>query len=276
MQLADLHTHSRYSDGTNTPAELIGLAKKAGLSAIALTDHDILDGLPEAEAAAQAQGIELVPGLELSSAWKGREAHMLGFYLDISHNGFQQLLATQRKNRITRIHEMVEQLQKIGLAIEAADVFAMASHEGAVGRLHVAQALVKRGHVKAPEEAFDRYIGNNGPAFIPGSSLTSIEAIRAIRETGGIPVLAHPIYLRDDAVIDELTRAGLLGLEVYHSSHNPETVARYEQIAKRLGLLKTGGTDYHGSAKEGVPIGQATVPYTLVEELKAWKRTHAT
>ena len=276
MKTADLHTHSRYSDGTNTPRELGQLAKAAGLSAIALTDHDILDGLREAEAAAKELEIELVPGLELSSAWRGREAHMLGFYLDQSHAGFQQLLATQRGNRIARIHEMVKRLQHAGLAIEAADVFAMASHQGAVGRLHVAQALVKRGHVKTPEEAFDRYIGNTGPGFIPGSSLTSVEAIRAIRDAGGIPVLAHPIYLKDDAIIEQLAREGLLGVEVYHSSHNPEVAARYEQIAKRLGLLKTGGTDYHGSAKEGVPIGRATVPYELVDALKAWKRTHAT
>ncbi len=276
MKIADLHTHSRYSDGTNTPRELMELAKATGLSAIALTDHDILDGLPEAEAAAAELGIELVPGLELSSAWKGREAHMLGFYLDCGHQGFQQLLATQRTNRIARIHQMVERLQKVGLAIEPADVFAMASNQGAVGRLHVAQALVKRGHVKTPEEAFDRYIGNTGPAFIPGSSLSAPEAIRAIREAGGIPSLAHPIYLKDDAIIDHLASEGLVGLEVYHSSHQPAVVARYEQIAKRLGLLKTGGTDYHGSAKEGVPIGQATVPYALVEALKAWKQTHAT
>ncbi len=276
MKTADLHTHSRYSDGTNTPRQLLELAKAAGLSAMALTDHDILDGLPEAAAAATELGIELVPGLELSSAWKGREAHMLGFYLDVSHAGFQRLLATQRRNRIDRIHQMVKKLQHVGLAIEPSDVFAMASSEGAVGRLHVAQALVKRGHVNTPEEAFDRYIGNNGPGFIPGSSLTSVEAIRAIREAGGIPVLAHPIYLKDDAIIDHLASEGLLGVEAYHSSHTPDTVARYEQIAKRLGLLKTGGTDYHGSAKEGVPIGQATVPYELVEALKAWKRTHAT
>ena len=276
MKTADLHTHSRYSDGTNTPRQLVELAAAAGLSAIALTDHDILDGLPEAETAAQELGIELVPGLELSSAWRGREAHMLGFYLNFDHAPFQQLLATQRRNRIDRIHQMVKKLQQAGLAIEPADVFAMASHQGAVGRLHVAQALVKRGHVKTPEEAFDRYIGNNGPGFIPGSSLTSVEAIRAIRDAGGIPVLAHPIYLRDDAIIDYLAGEGLLGVEAYHSSHNPETVARYEHIAKRLGLLRTGGTDYHGSAKEGVPIGQATVSYELVEALKAWKHTHAT
>ncbi len=276
MKTADLHTHSRYSDGTNTPRQLIELAKAAGLSAIALTDHDILDGLPEAEAAATEHGIELIPGLELSSAWKGREAHMLAFFIDPAHLGFQQRLATQRTNRIARVHEMVERLQKVGLAIEPADVFAMASNQGAVGRLHVAQALVKRGHVKTPEEAFDRYIGNNGPGFIPGSSLSAVEAIHAIREAGGIPVLAHPIYLKDDAILDHLTREGLVGVEAYHSSHNPEVVARYEKIAKRLGLLKTGGTDYHGSAKEGVPIGQATVPYELVDALKAWKQTHAT
>jgi len=270
---ADLHIHTSYSDGTDNPARIVELAKQAGLSAIAITDHDILTGCSEALAFAQRQGLELIPGLEMSASWAGREVHVLGFFIDPNHAGLQQLLEDQRERRITRIHEMVKRLQKLGLSIEAKDVFALAG-EGAVGRLHVAQALVRLGYVATSEEAFARYIGTNGPAFVAGSPLDPKGAIRAIREAGGIPVLAHPVYLKDDRLIEQLTRDGLVGLEVYHSGHTPEVVQRYEKLANRLGLLKTGGTDYHGSAKEGAPIGSVTVPYCLVEALKRWKQTH--
>jgi predicted metal-dependent phosphoesterase TrpH len=248
----------------------VGLAKQAGLSAIAITDHDILDGCPEAAIAAQEQGIELIPGLEMSSSAAGQEVHVLGFFIDATYAPFQQLLADQRERRILRIHDMVGRLQRLGLAITAEDVFAAAG-QGTVGRPHVAQALVNRGCVSTLKEAFDRYIGANGPAYIPGSPLNPQDAIRAIREASGIPVLAHPMYLKDDALIEQMCRDGLVGLEVYHSSHPPEVIARYGQLADRLGLLRTGGSDYHGSAKEGVPIGTAAIPYALVEALKQWK-----
>lgn len=269
--LADLHIHTVYSDGTDTPRRIVELAKQAGLSAIAITDHDILDGYPDAAVAAQEHGIELIPGLEMSASSGNREVHVLGLLVALHHAGLQQLLAEQRARRLTRIHQMVGRLQRLGLAISAEDVFAVAG-KGAVGRLHVAQALVRKGHVATPEEAFDRYIGNNGPAYIHGSPLNPQQAIHVIRQAGGIPVLAHPVYLKDDALIERLCQDGLVGLEVYHSSHAPEVVQRYERLADRLGLLKTGGTDYHGSAKEGVPIGAATVPYALVEALKQWKQ----
>ena len=274
MKLADLHLHTHYSDGADSPQRVVELAKEAGLSAIAITDHDILDGHPEAAAAAQAAGLELIPGLEMSASEVGRDVHMLGFFIDAGHAGFQQQLAEQRTRRMARIHEMIARLQQLGLAVTPEDVFSQAKHQGAIGRPHVAQALLKRGYVSTMREAFDRYIGNDGPAYVPGSPLGPEVAIRAIREAGGIPVLAHPIYLKDDAFIEQLVRDGLVGLEVYHSGHPPEAVQRYEQLADRLGLLKTGGSDYHGTSKEGAPIGSMRVPYALVEALKQWKRDH--
>ena len=274
MKLADLHVHTHYSDGADSPQRVVELAKEAGVSAIAITDHDILDGYPEAAAAAQAAGLELIPGLEMSASEVGREVHMLGFFIDAGHAGFQQQLAEQRTRRMARIHEMIARLQQLGLAVTPEDVFSQAKHQGAIGRPHVAQALLKRGYVSTMREAFDRYIGNDGPAYVPGSPLGPEVAIRAIREAGGIPVLAHPIYLKDDAFIEQLVRDGLVGLEVYHSGHPPEAVQRYEQLADRLGLLKTGGSDYHGTSKEGAPIGSMHVPYALVEALKQWKRDH--
>ncbi len=271
---ADLHLHTIYSDGTETPTRVVDMAKAAGLYAIAITDHDILDGCPEAAEAATACGMELIPGIEMSAASEGREVHMLGFFLDLSYAPLQQLLAEQRQRRIGRIHEMVGRLQQLGLRLEANEVFAVAGPQGSVGRPHVAQALVKRGYVATEKEAFDRYIRNDGPAFVPGSSLTPRLVIDMIRQAGGIPVLAHPVYLKDDRLITQFAREGLLGLEVYHSSHTPDVVKRYERIAHELNLLKTGGSDYHGKGKEGAVIGGTTIPYTLVEALKTWKREH--
>ncbi len=275
MATADLHTHTHYSDGTDSPRRVVELAKAAGLSALAITDHDILDGYPEARTVAQELGIELIPGLEMSASSAGREVHMLGFFVDLDHAPFQARLAEQRSRRVQRIHEMVAALQKMGLTITAEEVFAL-SPNGTVGRPHVAQALLQRGYVTTLREAFERYIGNSNPAFVPGSPLNPKTAIQAILEAGGIPVLAHPVYLKDDQFIAQLAREGLAGLEVYHSSHTLEVIHRYERLADQLGLLKTGGSDYHGSTKEGTPIGSTTIPYALVEALKEWKRSHAT
>lgn len=273
---ADLHLHTVYSDGTETPARVVELAQAAGLRAMAITDHDILDGIPEALAAAQARGIELIPGIEMSASSASREVHVLGLFLDLQCRPLQRLLAEQRQRRIGRIHEMVGRLQQLGLHLEADEVFAVAGPQGSVGRPHVAQALVKRGYVATEKEAFDRYIRNDGPAFVPGSSLDPRLVIDMIHQGSGIPVLAHPVYLKDDSLIKQFARDGLIGLEVYHSSHTPEVVKRYERIADELGLLKTGGSDYHGRGKEGAEIGAATIPYLLVERLKQWRHEHQT
>lgn len=272
---ADLHLHTCYSDGTERPRRVVELAREAGLSAIAITDHDILDGYPEAAAAAQEHGLELIPGLEMSASCDGREAHVLGFFVDLAHAPFQQILAEQRTRRIARIRDMIARLQQLNLPVTEEEVFAIAG-EGAVGRPHVAQAMLKRGYVSTVKEAFDRYIGADGPAYVAGSPLAPRTAIAAIRDAGGIPVLAHPVFLKDDSLIEQMCRDGLAGLEVYHSSHTPEVVRRYELLAERLGLLKTGGSDYHGFSKEGAPIGSVKVPYLLVEALKQWKRAHPT
>lgn len=273
MGLADLHVHTIYSDGSDTPTSVIELALGAGLSCVSVTDHDTLQGLPEASVAAEKAGIELIPGIEFSASCQGREVHMLGFLVEASHDAFQKTLTEQRARRTTRIHEMVERLQQVGAHITAEQVFAHAG-EGAVGRPHVAEALVQGGYVKTRKEAFNRFIGADGPAYIPGSPMAPKRAIEAIRGAGGIPVLAHPVYLEDDTLIDQFVKDGLVGIEVYHGGHTPEVVARYEQLADRLSLLKTGGSDYHGAAKEGTPIGSTTIPTELVDALKQWKAEH--
>ncbi len=272
--VADLHSHTYYSDGSDSPRKLVEYAKKARLTALAVTDHDILDGLPEAAEAAREYGIELLQGIEMSAALGDADVHVLGLLIELNHAPLLEFLAVQRERRLQRMHGMVAKLQGIGLAITVDDVMACAG-KGTMGRPHVAEALFRRGHVASLREAFDRFLGGKGPAFVPGSTTEPSVVIDLIRQAGGIPVLAHPVYLKNDALIEQFRDQGLVGLEVYHSSHDAGTVRRYEQLAKRLGLLPTGGSDYHGGSKEGVPVGTAVVPYVFVEALKKWKAERA-
>lgn len=270
---ADLHMHTRYSDGTDTPERVVELAAKAGHRAIALTDHDNTDSFAVARAAAQRAGIELIPGIEMSAAVGQAEVHVLGFFMDFAHPGLRRHLSEQQARRLRRIDRMVEQLQAAGVAITVKDVMAQAG-DGTMGRPHVAQALVARGHVADVPEAFQKYLSPGCPGFIPGSTVAPKDVIRLILASGGVPVLAHPIYLKNDALIEEFVRDGLAGLEVFHSGHGPAEITRYGDIAQRLGLVVTGGSDYHGRAKEGVAVGVVKVPYELVEGLRAWKTAH--
>ncbi len=267
---ADLHMHTTFSDGTDTPEQLVARARGAGLSAMSITDHDNTEAFARAEPVAGRLGIELIPGIEMSASYDGLEVHLLGFLLDFQTPELVAYLATQQARRVVRVREMVRRLGAVGVQIDAEEVLALAG-EGTVGRPHVARTLLKRGYVTDASEAFSKYIGPGNPGFVPGSPMAPGEVIRIIRAAGGIPVLAHPIYLDRDALIDQFVGEGLLGLEVYHSGHTPEHVKRYERIADRLALLKTGGSDYHGTNKEGVPVGVVRIPLPLVDALKQWK-----
>ncbi len=271
--IADLHLHTVFSDGTETPACVVELAHQMGLSCISITDHDTMDSLPAATAASQRVGIELIPGIEMSACADRQEVHVLGFFLDPVSPVLVQHMEEQKARRVERIREMVRRLQAIGVQLDLDEVFRLGG-EGTIGRPHVARALVNRGYVSSLPEAFEKYLGPKHPAFVPGSPLTPAQVIDIIRQAGGVPVLAHPIYLDRDPLIDTFAAQGLAGLEVYHSSHTPAQVARYARIADRLGLVKTGGSDYHGRSKEGVAIGASTIPYQLVESLKQWQRQH--
>ena len=271
---ADLHLHTRFSDGTETPQRVVELAHQAGLSAIAITDHDNIEALAIAAPVAVHATLELIPGVEMSASADGLEVHILGFLFDVTHPRLTAHLADQQARRVQRVHEMVQRLQRIGVQIEAEEVLQIAG-EGTVGRPHVARALLKHGYITTLAEAFKRYIGEGNPGFVPGSPLRPADIIRVIREAGGIPVLAHPVYLNHDELIEEFVHEGLVGLEVYHSGHTPEMIQRYERIADRFHLLKTGGSDFHGDAKEGSPIGAVKVPYQYVEALKRWNATNA-
>lgn len=270
---ADLHLHTTLSDGTDAPERLVELAHEVGLSALAITDHDNIDALARAQAIANRLSLELIPGIEMSATAEGLEVHVLSFFLDFANAALRRHLSDQQARRVARVHEMVRRLRRIGVTIEAQEVLQLAG-EGTVGRPHVARVLLKHGYISSLSEAFTKYIGPDNPGFVPGSPMSPAQIIRVIREAGGVPVLAHPVYLKRDALIETFVRDGLVGLEVYHPGHTPDLVRHYEQIADRLKLLKTGGSDYHGDAKEGAPIGTVRIPYGLVEALRAWHAAH--
>ena len=267
MKFADLHLHTNYSDGTYTPEELVEKAVGAKLSCISITDHDTVGAIPEAMAAANASGIEILPGIEISCEYELREVHILGYLIDYKSSELLKRLETLKENRISRIYKITEKLNALGIGLKAEDVFSVANG-ATVGRLHVARAMVLKGLVKTVSEAFNRYIGDSGPAFSLGFRFTPEEAIKFIHDNAGVAVLAHPYIIKDEELIFKLIGLGLMGLEVYYPEHTAQMRGKYVSIAKELGLLATGGSDYHGKAKPYVNLGKSTVPDELLEALK--------
>jgi len=264
----DLHTHSTASDGLLSPEALVTRAKTAEVAVLAVCDHDSTDGVDPATAAGARTGVEVIPAVEINTDVDASEVHVLGYYLDHHQGWFQQFLTTQRDGRVNRAANMVKKLNALGIAIEFAKVQALA--EGAIGRPHVARALVDTGVVQSTEEAFERYIGRDGPAYVERLKVTPQDAIQLILKANGIPVLAHPGWGIPDEMIPPLVDAGLEGLEVYYPDHPPATVEHWLEMAHRYGLLVTGGTDFHGGTlATRVPLGSQYVPPEVVDRLKA-------
>ncbi|MDR3640529.1 MAG: PHP domain-containing protein [Humidesulfovibrio sp.] len=258
-QRIDLHTHSTVSDGTLTPAQLMRAAKDAGLCAIALTDHDTFDGLPEARAEAAAQGVELVPGCELSLDYCGLTTHLLALFVDERPGNVVGELTRVKQARICRNETMLEKLKAVGVHLRREDVERHAS--GVVGRPHMALAMLEAGVVRTFEEAFSRFLGTSGLAYVPKAKLTPSEAIRAIHADHGLAVLAHPYLLSQrpreiEAILTELAEIGLDGVEVYYTEHSDKYTALLSSLANRLKLLESGGSDFHGEVKPGVTLGR--------------------
>ncbi|MFA6384748.1 MAG: PHP domain-containing protein [Candidatus Omnitrophota bacterium] len=267
MKSADLHLHTAFSDGTDAPDELIKKAVKSGLSAVAVTDHDSVDAIPAAIDAGIIQGIEVIPGIELTAEYEGLEVHILGYFIDYRNSALREKLEFLGHARIERIHGMVAKLQGLGVKIDAEKIFEL-SGKGVVGRLHVARVMVREGIISSTWEAFSKYIGNNGPAYVLGFKFSPQDACKLIRSAGGIPVLAHPYALRRDDLIPQLVKCGIRGLEVFYPEHTNAMRNKYIRICREYKLLSTGGSDYHGSAKPEVSLGSFKVPYELVDLLR--------
>jgi 3',5'-nucleoside bisphosphate phosphatase len=267
VKSADLHIHSAFSDGTDTPDELIKKAVKCGLSAVSITDHDSVDAIPAAIDAGIVGGIEVIPGIELTAEYEGLEIHILGYFIDYHNSALHEKLLFLEKARIERIHVMVSKLQGMGVKIDADKIFAL-SGKGVVGRLHVARVMLSEGIISSIWEAFSKYIGNNAPAYVLGFKFSPQDAIKLIRSAKGIPVLAHPYALRRDDLIPKLVQFGIKGLEVYYPEHTNTMRNKYIRMCRDHKLLATGGSDYHGAAKPEVALGSFKIPYELVELLR--------
>ena len=268
MTFADLHLHSRYSDGTYSPTEVVFHARRQQLAAMSLTDHDTLEGCAPTAAACLGAGIEFIPGMELTAEQDGDEIHILGYCIDTRDDKLLVEIARFQAVRQDRIREIVSRLNRLRVPLTAEAVFALANCRSP-GRPHVARALVKAGYCSNLDDAFARFLKKDRPAWVPKFKMSVAEAIGLIHRAGGLAILAHPGLNRTDDVIPAIIEAGLDGIECLHSKHSPSDTTRYVEVAGAHGLVITGGSDCHGSSKGRPLIGTVKLPYHYVEQLKA-------
>jgi len=272
MARYDLHTHSTCSDGTNTVAQNVSLAIERGIDGIAITDHDTTEGYEEAYRAAEGTALAIVPGLEFSAEHEGASLHVLAYWVDPTHRGLRDELKRLSDSRFRRGEMMVEKLQALGYDISFERVRAIAGDE-LIARPHVAQAMVEAGIVDTEKDAFDRYISDDGPAYVPKHALAPLDALTLIRDAGGVCVLAHPGMWKGngsvpDELIERMAEGGMGGLEVDHPDHDEIQREHYAEVAGRLGLVPTGASDCHG-ARYGYRLGSETTPAERVDELRS-------
>ncbi len=253
------------------------MALRQGMEVIALTDHDTTAGIGEAQQAAAGSPLEVIPGLEINTEGPDGDVHVLGYYINPGYEPLQERLRTLREARLVRARKMIERLAELGMPLKWERVLEIAGQDSAVGRPHIARALVEAGYVATAREAFDRYIGNDGPAYVPRLRMRPEEAIVVIHQAGGVAVLAHPDHHPILERLPDLVEAGLDGLEVYYPEHTPEDVARLGALATRYGLLMTGGSDFHGPGLgKNAPMGSVPLPAGVVSRLTArWQAQRA-
>jgi len=276
-RIIDLHSHTTYSDGSATPQELLAQAQSAGASAVAITDHDTVAGLSEGRAAAAELGIEFIDGIEISAEYSPGTMHILGYFINAESTSFNTALVELREARERRNPQIAARLQALGFDLAYQEVERLAGNE-VVGRPHFARLLVERGYANSIQDAFNRFLGKGAAAYVEKARLLPAAAIALIHEAGGVAVLAHPYQLKLEHVeeverlIIELAALGLDGLEAIYSRHSEDERLVYAQMARRHGLLVTGGSDYHGTYKPDIRIvrgkGDLAVPYELLDEIK--------
>ena len=274
MHEVDLHLHTTHSDGNLTPTELVDLCARKGLKVIAVSDHDSTEGIDEALAAAKPRGIEVIPAIELSADVPNNEIHMLGYFVDITDHEFQDTLAKFRDGRKDRAREMVDRLNDLDIHITWEQVQRIADG-AAVGRPHIAQAMVERGYVQYNKDAFDRYLGRNGLAYIQRPRLKPEEAVQMLLRNGALPAMAHPLYYERtnipalEKTIADLKEAGMVGLEVHYGEFSNDEIEMLKSIAQKFDLVPCGGSDYHASGNPGeIHPGDAGPPMSSVDALR--------
>lgn len=276
MSRLDLHLHTTHSDGSCTPTEVVGLAHQANVTALAITDHDITSGISEAIAVGEQYGIEIIPGVEISSIMGNSELHILGYFLDWENSLLNERFKSLRDSRHRRNPQIVDRLQNLGIDITYDEVRALAGSDS-VGRPHIARALMDKGVVTSAKEAFDRFLGDGKPAYVPRELPSPTEAIQWIKAARGLAVLAHPTWVKltDQTLAElilQLKANGLDGVEVYYSTHAARQTREYLRLAQQLGLLVTGGSDFHGLTKPDIEVGigkgSLHIPTTLLPKMK--------
>lgn len=266
----DLHSHSTVSDGLDSPAGLVDRMADAGLTAFALTDHDTLQGLPEARDRARQRGIELISGAEISAEWGGQDdIHILALFVDESNESFNSQLAARQEERRTRGEKMARKLVEHGYAIDLEAVRKDVG-DGVWGRPHLARALIKAGYAASNDEAFDRFLGREQPWYVPYEKWAAAEVVRAVRAAGGVTSIAHAVWYKDSAaLIRALASEGLDAIEVHHPDHGPEEEARLAGLARELGLAITAGSDFHGTPEGRKAPGAVVGDGAMLEALRA-------
>jgi len=267
--LIDLHLHTTASDGALAPPDLVLEARAAGLSILSVTDHDTTGGLAAAQDAAAGAHIEVIPGIEISSVADGRDVHVLGYFVDPESPSLRAFLLSQRQDRLRRISDIRDRLSVLGCPIDIDPILDAAARGQSVGRPQIAAALVRAGHVRSRDEAFDRFLEFGGPAFVPRAGVSPAEVVSLVHEAGGIASLAHPGLTACDALIPPLAAAGLDAIEAWHPDHDASTQAKYRRLAAALGLLVTGGSDFHGVPGHGAStLGSVALPAADLERLR--------
>jgi len=277
VKRVDLHLHTTASDGRCSPLELVEHAAAAGIAVMAATDHDTTGSVDEVRVRAAERGIEAIPGIEITAVEDGSDVHVLGYFLQTTDASFREFLAGQRRTRVDRVRAIAGRLAELGMPVDLSEALAAVGDQStrAIGRPQVARAMVAAGHVADTREAFDQWLGRDLPAFVPRSGPSPETVIEMIHRAGGLASLAHPGRTQIDARIPELRDAGLDALEAYHSDHDAAAADRYHRMADELGLLITGGSDYHGDPVHGVSIGSSTLPSECWQRLHAARHRHA-
>ena len=274
MDTIDLHTHSTFSDGTFTPLQLVKYAEEKGLKAFAITDHDTTEGIKEAKSI--ETNVEVISGVEISTRYDKKEIHIVGLYVNENDADLNKQLKYYREKRVTRNFEILEKLNSLGVDITIDDVKESCTGD-VISRAHIAKALVSKGFVGSYTEAFDRYLGDNKCAYVPRETLNYEESMELITKAGGVPVLAHPLlYKMSDTNLEnmmvKLRQKGLKAVEVYYSTHSNSDTQHVMAMANRVGLIYSGGSDFHGATKPkigmGTGMGKLAVPYEILEEIR--------
>ena len=276
MKLSDLHTHTTASDGTLSPASNIRRAVEKGLGAIAITDHDTVNGIPEAILEAKNhEGFTCIPGIEISTLYEGQDIHVLGYFIDYEDDDFLKALSRLTSVRDKRNRMILENLNNLGIPVKESELEAKRHGKGNVGRGHIAEILMEKGIVKSLPEAFEKYLGKGKPAYASTDRISPIEAIQMIKKAKGVPVLAHPGIYGADELIPILSENGLVGLEYNHPDHTRKQVAFYEDLADKHSLIKTAGSDFHGFRNGEVfhgDIGSCSVPISTIDVLRSFRK----